>query len=417
MTSDKQTAKPLYVYLQRPDTCEWITVGRYLNLSGTNGSYRYAPTYVAAGHRWNIDPVNLRLLPGVEFPAPRYGGLHDVLRDACPDAWGKSLIAKKDGISLNAPDIDFLLRSGNSDRWGALAVGNSKTPNVNHLSSPKLTQLHDLVIELLAISENRDPVYPVLRKKLFASASSGGARPKLTVQDGETHWLVKPGIATDTVDLALLEHVSQLLGKRSGLSFADTVHHPIDSGKSVVRIRRFDRNGAKRILCVSAASLLQVTYPPLTKEDVTGASYPRLADTLKAIGAPPGDRIELFGRMVFNVVIGNDDDHARNHAITYDDEIKSWKLSPAFDVVPNPEENPNELAMQICTGSRIISRENIVSDFLRFGFESKNQCEINLENLLQNILAAFTEIGPTLSPSLKGLMERRLEENISKLSV
>ena len=83
-------SKPLFVYLQRPDTGEWVTVGRYLVNAAGVGMFRYAPGYVEAGHAWSIDPVNLPFSPDQEIVAPRYGGLHDVLRDASPDAWGQA---------------------------------------------------------------------------------------------------------------------------------------------------------------------------------------------------------------------------------------------------------------------------------------------------------------------------------------
>lgn len=44
------TSKSLYVYLQRPDTGEWVVVGRYQPspTEGT-GKFRYAPSYADAG--------------------------------------------------------------------------------------------------------------------------------------------------------------------------------------------------------------------------------------------------------------------------------------------------------------------------------------------------------------------------------
>ena len=41
---------------------------------------------------------------------------------------------------------------------------------------------------------------------------------------------------------------------------------------------------------------------------------------------------ELYGRMVFNVLCGNSDDHARNHAAFWDGTTLS--LTPAYDIAP-----------------------------------------------------------------------------------
>ena len=38
--------------------------------------------------------------------------------------------------------------------------------------------------------------------------------------------------------------------------------------------------------------------------------------------------------MVFNGLFGNTDDHLRNYDVLYDEKIKSWNLSPAFNITP-----------------------------------------------------------------------------------
>lgn len=54
------TSRPIYVYLQRPDNGDWVTVGRYLfDEVRQTGLFRYAPSYVDAGLAWSIDPVSL----------------------------------------------------------------------------------------------------------------------------------------------------------------------------------------------------------------------------------------------------------------------------------------------------------------------------------------------------------------------
>ncbi len=68
--------------------------------------------------------------------------------------------------------------------------------------------------------------------------------------------------------------------------------------------------------------------------------------SLPLIGAQPGnERVyepcngleQLFARMVFNILVGNDDDHLRNHAFIWVDNVRGWKLSPLYDVLPKPQ--------------------------------------------------------------------------------
>ena len=411
------TSKPLFVYLQRPDTGEWVTVGRYvLDKENYTGKFIYAPTYVRAGLTWSIDPVNLPLISGMEQIAPRYNGLHDVLRDASPDAWGKLLLQREHGLSADTHDSRYLYLANNSNRWGALAIGQSPKPSVALMSSPRLPQLETLMQELVAIFERRPPIDAKLRKHLITTSSVGGARPKATIQDAEQFWLVKPYLPTDSSDIPLLEHFAQQWGQASGLHFANSVHHKLSDGLSVVRILRFDRQAGRRCMSISAASLLQTEYPGNTAEQMSRWSYPRLAEELKRIGAPDEDGIELFGRMVFNALVGNDDDHPRNHAVVYRQAEKCWRLSPAFDVVPHPDETPKTLAMQLSLGQNVISREAILLDALRFGFDDVEVASAYLDKLMQQIGTAFTQVDTLLGNDLRRMMAQRLQDNMKILA-
>jgi len=408
-------SKPLYVYLQRPDNGEWVTVGRYKRGSD-GGVFQYAPSYLDAGLPWSIDPVNLPLLAEHQIPAPRYGGLHDVLRDAAPDAWGRALIQREHGLTDLSPHIEYLLQASNADRWGALAIGTKRQPNVAQLSSPKMDSLSALVEELVAMQANRPPKHPSLRRHLMSTPSLGGARPKATVREGNRYWLVKPILPSDTHNLPLLEHATQLWGASVGLDFALSAYTPAgeNSPLHVYRSLRFDRQGQQRIMVLSAASLLQTEYPAIGGN--LAWSYPNLARTLIRIGAPVEDAVELFGRMVFNAVIGNDDDHPRNHAAYYLHEESRWRLAPAYDVVPNADFIPRRLAMQLSTGEREISRDAVLKDAHAFGFGSKIQAAEYLDALLGRIAAEFEGFQGMLDDSLSMLMTDRIKETLAVLN-
>ncbi len=411
------TSKPLFVYLNRPDNGQWITVGRYQGGSAAGmGRFKYAPSYVDAGFTWSIDPVNLPFLPGIELPAARYNGLHDVLRDACPDSWGQALLRREHNLPEGTPLSHYLVLASNADRWGALAVGTRATPSVAQLASPKLFELPLLVRELGAMSEQRPAVDVRLRRRLVQTASVGGARPKATLRDeAGQYWLVKPGIASDIADIPCLEHVGQQWGRASGLDFASTVLHPAAEGRSAVRVLRFDRLRERRLMCVSAASLLQAEYPG-TRAQTDLWSYPRLAEELRIIGAPIEDRRELFGRMIFNAVCGNDDDHVRNHAVLYQHDQRRWRLAPSFDVVPNPAETPRALTMQLSTGRFDISRLAALADGHRFGFDNREEASQYLEMLLMRITNGFNQVAHWLAPEWQETLHARMKHNVALLS-
>jgi serine/threonine-protein kinase HipA len=307
----------------------------------------------------------------------------------------------------------YLALAGNAERWGALAIGTSKTPPVSQLASPRPASLEALTAELLAVAEHRPPVDVRLRRRLMVTSSLGGARPKATVRDADRYWLIKPRLATDTQDIPALEHMAEQLSASCGLRTAATELHRLTDGWSVLRVLRFDRSGDQRHMAISGASLLQTEYPG--GADMSAWSYPRLAEELKRIGAPDDDRHELFNRMVFNAVIGNDDDHPKNHAAVYRHEEQRWRLAPAFDVVPNPDETPGHLAMHLSQQTRTISRDAILADHIRFGFRTRDGAAHQLDSLLRRIEANVDHNAALLAAPLKEMIVARITANIALL--
>lgn len=368
----------VYVHLQRPDNGEWVTVGRYtLNraeLPGerASGQFVYAPSYIEAGFPWVIDPINLPRLDNIKYVATRYDGLTDVLRDISPDAWGKLLIQREFNLSQSAHEFDYLMNASNADRWGALTVSKTKSPNPSLASSPKIAKLEELLEELQLMSDQKRSKYPELRKRLIKTPSLGGARPKATVQDKNDYWLVKPTISTDVTNTALLEYATMRWGARAKLNMAECKFYR-DEARCAVLVKRFDRTGNQRHMVLSGATLLETEYPArkeATSLNQSRWSYPILAQALRRIGVPKEDLNELFARMIFNALSGNDDDHPRNHAVIWVNGERKWRLSPAFDVVPNINENPSKLAMQVSSNQWDISHKSLLSDWRYFGFNS-----------------------------------------------
>jgi serine/threonine-protein kinase HipA len=125
--------------------------------------------------------------------------------------------------------------------------------------------------------------------------------------------------------------------------------------------------------------------------------------------------MELFGRMVFNAVCGNDDDHVRNHAVVFRPQEGRWRLAPAFDVVPDTAERPARLAMQLSAGRFDISRASVLADALRFGFEGRPEAERHLDALLARIEAASDAMSGVLDDAWRLELRGRTVEMLQTL--
>lgn len=240
------------------------------------------------------------------------------------------------------------------------------------------------------MAEQKAPKHADLRNRLTKTSSLGGARPKATVQDKGDYWLVKPTIATDTLNTALLEYAAMSWGARAKLNMADCQIYQ-DKARTAILVKRFDRVGSQRQMVLSGASLLETEYPSgryAGGQNHLRWSYTLLAQAMRRIGVPISDLNELFGRMLFNALCGNDDDHPRNHAVIWNENEHKWRLSPAFDIVPNLSAPPKQLAMQLSDNRWDISKEALMAGWRYFGFDSLGSAEHYKQQMTGQIIEA-----------------------------
>jgi serine/threonine-protein kinase HipA len=165
---------------------------------------------------------------------------------------------------------------------------------------------------------------------LFAPGSSlGGARPKASVREKDGHLAIaKFPRKDDEINAVLWEAVALRLAHKAGIP-VPTARVETVADKPVLLLRRFDREGARRIPFLSAMSMLGA-------KDNETRSYLEIVDALRQHGAAPKEDMEaLWRRIVFNILISNTDDHLRNHGFLYAGS-DGWRLSPAYDLNPVP---------------------------------------------------------------------------------
>ena len=331
MTSSDASPREAYVWVWLPGASDPVVAGR-LEVSGGVVSFNYGRSYLARADAVALYEPELPLRAGRIDP-PAGMSIASCLRDAGPDAWGQRVIlARRSGGHLDAHadtgslgQLTYLLESG-SDRVGALDFQASATEYTPRLETAALADMQDAAAAL----ERGETLPEPVADALLRGTSIGGARPKVLLRDGTRSLIAKLSSATDTYPVVKAEAVGMELARRVGLDAAGTSVLR-SAGRDVLLVDRFDRDPAgRRRMLVSALTLFG-----LDEMSARYGTYPDLADIIRARFTDPAVTLrELFARIVFNVCIGNIDDHARNHAAFWDG--RQLTLTPAYDLCPQP---------------------------------------------------------------------------------
>jgi serine/threonine-protein kinase HipA len=325
MTSDLQRA---FVWVWLPGESNPAVAGR-LDADGALVTFTYGQSYLAREDRIALYLPELPLGRGPI--SPLVGDVAGCIADAAPDSWGRRVILNR-RVGQNARDtadlslLTYLLESG-SDRIGALDFQESASEYIARgTAGATLAELADSAERV----ERGVPLSSELDQALLHGSSVGGARPKALLSDGPRRLIAKFSSTTDTYPVVKGEFVAMELARRAGLSAA-VVELTRALGRDVLLIDRFDRPaGGGRRAMVSALTILG-----LDELGARYASYADLAQTIRARFTDPVATLrELFSRITFNVLTGNNDDHARNHAAFWDGIALT--LTPAYDICPQP---------------------------------------------------------------------------------
>ena len=352
MTSERSA----YVFVWLPGRVEPVICGRLDERAGRL-DFVYARSYLRREEAITLDPEEMPLAAGVRRPP--LGDLHGVIRDASPDAWGRRVQEHATRAPLD--ELDFLLGAG-TDRIGALtATPRRELPSVPDSAGPSLEELVGAAETVEAGERLSQP----LAAALVHGTSVGGARPKALLHDGQEGFVAKFSSSADHFPVVRAELAAMTLAARCGLDVART-RLVRSLGRDVLLSRRFDRvpgdNGHERRFMVSALTVLR-----LHETEARLASYLDLAAFIRRHAADPvRDGRELFHRMLFNVLVGNTDDHARNHAFFWDG--RRYALTPAYDICPDLRAGRTAYqAMTVGREGRRATVRNALSEAGQFG--------------------------------------------------
>lgn len=326
--------------------------------------------------------TDLYLFPSRQY-LPNDKKIFGFLSDLAPDRWGRTLIKRRENIlakkekrnvrTLN--ELDYLLEVSDESRIGAIRLskdGINYLSNLKEMEVPPFEFIRKLETASREYENDENLMNDKWLKQLIGPGSSlGGARPKATVKDTNGDlWIAKFPSKHDEIDTGAWEKTCYDLAKLCGLKVCESKLVKYSKNGSTFLIKRFDRENNERIHFISSMTALGL-------KDGDGANngfgYLDILSFIKSNCKNVEENLtELFKRVVFNMCVGNSDDHFRNHGFVYKE--KALELSPVYDINPNPD--ANYLSLNIDDNSSLISIDTLLNSYKYYELKEKDALKI-----------------------------------------
>lgn len=298
---------------------------------------------------------DLQSYPGVQYTKPERD-IFACFSDSLPDRWGRTLLNRREQIAAmdekravrRLTSFDYLMGIDDASRMGgfrfAETMGGVFINSEDSLRVPPLANVRELMHAAHKIEASEEkhllPSKKWLAQLLHPGTSLGGARPKASVMDEKGNLTVaKFPSRKDDYDVARWEHFCHVMGRKAGINVAET-RTIQGEDYHILLSKRFDRTqDGKRIHFASALTLLGLADGDNAS---TGYGYPDMVDfIIRRGGKVEQDLEEIYRRVAFFIIVGNSDDHFRNHGFLL--TRKGWELSPAYDINPTLADNQSLL--------------------------------------------------------------------------
>jgi serine/threonine-protein kinase HipA len=326
-------------------------------------SFEYDPEWLAGNDTLVLDP-ELLLFEGSQYFNDREKANFGLFLDSSPDRWGQIIMKRREAMIArqeNRPQntllqSDFLLGVHDEQRMGGLRF--KEDPDGDFLSNhagnnaPPWTQLRELENAAWQFQSEDAVENPELRD-----------------------WLIDKGA---------WEMVTHTLAVRAGLSMAEARAEKFGRPHHTFLTKRFDRavvEGVRRRKHFASA-MTMLGYSD-GADHADGASYLEIVEFLGKHGSDVDvDLPELWRRIVFSICVSNTDDHLRNHGFLLTE--RGWKLSPAYDINPDPTGTGLHLNISEADNSLNLDLAKDVAEFFRVdGNEA--------EQIIGEVVAAVAE--------------------------
>ena len=325
-------------------------------------AFEYDPSWIRTGIE--LAPVKLPLSSRLyEFPGlsrETYRGLPGAFADSLPDNFGNALLdawlARTGRDKESFSGLERLLYSG---KRGMGALEYFPPIDIGPESS-EIVDLDSLIDIAQFVLEQRAELSEVLSgssadKALYTlfqvGTSAGGARPKAVIginrtrteirsgqmdlPEGFEHYLLKfDGISEhseakqtfgDPQGFSRVEYAYYLMAKDVGINISHC-ELLMDGPRAHFITKRFDRAGNRKVHYQSLCAMDHADY------NLPGHyGYEQLFSLMRSLKLNRAQALELYRRMVFNIVARNHDDHTKNFGFIMNGH-HGWELAPAFDI-------------------------------------------------------------------------------------
>lgn len=299
------------------------------------------------------------------------------------------------------------LRTPDETGWHKACIkrffGTTKLPEI---------EIDDKTLNLLATeTTNKGFTVPGVQKKLSLHLVSDSRKPRLTLVNYPTGYILKPQVA----EFEALPESEQLIMTMSDMAGISTVTHALIKGNAGLAYitKRVDRNLTDdKIEMLAMEDFCQLDLR-LTEDKYRG-SYERCAKIIKQYSSRVGiDMAEFYIRLVFCFIVGNSDMHLKNFSLIETAEGSGeYVLSPAYDLLPvnaNMPADKEQFALAM-NGKKFNIRKG---DFLKFA----DTCDISrqtAEKLIENLVKLTPK---WLSMCEKSLLPDELKDRLKKIII
>jgi serine/threonine-protein kinase HipA len=324
----------------------------YFEKSNNTVTFQYKPEFLASGKMTNLFPSQTGIIKRIEqsqifrkYNGESFKGLPPMIADSLPDFFGSIIF--NEWLQSNNKDyakITVLEQLAYTADRGMGALEYRPGKRIPYNKEIEIDEIVEVLKKVLDTKQNTSAAqldHESLLTVFKIGSSAGGARPKILISENKengsivpgdinysehyNHYLVKLNLEDVPYNRELIEYCYYRTALKAGINMMES---KMIDGKHFAT-KRFDRVDGKKKHVLTISGITGWDYAD-SASSVT--EYENLFRLLLLFNIPHAESVQLFKRMVFNIIFCNKDDHFKNQSLIYDELTDTWNLAPAYDI-------------------------------------------------------------------------------------